>query len=259
MNNHDHLMNQDAFADSAGVPWKGRSFEANSWAGDDGSADQNLLETIQKLHRGEVTAEAVVEAFGNARVLIPLLANLGESGEGAHGQTVDKSAELSIVTVETPDQQDGLPVFSSVAAMQAWNTDARPVPVDAKKAALAAAAENNTRIILDPGSESEFVIRRPAIAAIAQQLGWIHPVRDQRVHLAFTEAIGASEHILGFELKDADPLSLLRAAEVVLELSVTPGLSREELDPVLQELAKSLAASHDIAEYVDSLRVKLLG
>jgi hypothetical protein len=179
-------------------------------------------------------------------VLIPLLAELGESGEGAHGQTVDKSADLAIVTVETPDGQDALPVFSSVAAMKIWNPTARPVPVSAQKAAIAAAQEGNTRIVLDAANDTEFVVRRPALAAIGQGLAWVHPVRDERVSSAFADATASI------------PLSRLVAAEVQLELTLKPGMSRDELDEVMQTLAKALAASEAVAEYVDSLRVKLV-
>ena len=257
MSDHSSHINPDRFADSAGVSWSGRQFEANSWSGDDGSADPKLIEAIGSLRAGTGTAEEVLDALRDARVLIPLLADLGESGVGAHGQTVDKSADLSIVTVETPDHQDGLPVFTSVSAMTAWNSQARPVPVFAPKAALAAAQESNTRVIVDPMSATEFVVRRPAIAALAQGLPWVHPVRDPRVHAAFAEAIKVSDQIIGFELHDIDPNALLDAAEIQLELRIVAGLTREELDPILQDLAKALAASHDIAEYVDSLRVKL--
>ncbi|MFM5903850.1 MAG: SseB family protein [Microbacteriaceae bacterium] len=251
-------MNQNPYADSAGVPWEGRAFEPNAWAHDDGSANPKLMRAIAALQAGQAVTEDVIEEIKNSRLLIPLLAQLGDSDVGSHGQTVDKSADLSIVTVETPDQQDALPVFSSVAAMKAWNPDARPVPVDAAKAALAAASEGNTRMVLDAGNPSEFVIRRTAIAAIAQGLNWVHPVRDERVHRAFEAAVLLGEEILGFSLADADPRSTLEAAELVLELKIAPGLTREQLDPVLQDLAKALAASHDIAEYVDSLRVKLV-
>ncbi len=258
MGEHDHLYNQNPLADSAGIPWEGRAFEPNNFAGDDGSADANLIASIEALRSGNGSVEQVVDAFRAARLLVPLLANLGESEVGAHGQVLDKSADLSIVTVETPDQQDGLPVFSSVDSMKAWNETARPVPVDAVKAALAAAQEGNTRIILDPGSASEFVIRRPAIAAVAQGLDWIHPAKDERVRAAFVEATAGSPEILGFEVRDIDPQSVLAAAEIQLELRLVAGLDREELDRVLQGLAKALAESHDIAEYVDSLRVKLV-
>ncbi len=256
---HDHEhINQDRLADSAGVPWAGRSFEPNSWVGDNGEADQALVASIRALASGGGSTEQVVAALSGARVLIPLLAELGESGEGAHGQTVDKSADLAIVTVETPDGQDALPVFSSVAAMSIWNPTARPVPVSAQKAAIAAVQEGNTRIVLDAANETEFVVRRPALAAIAQGLPWVHPSRDQRVRQAFDDATAGIAEIMSFELTDCDQRSQLAAAEVQLQLTLKPGMSRDELDVVMQNLAKALAESSAVAEYVDSLRVKLV-
>jgi len=253
---HD-LLNPDRFVDSAGVPWDGRAFEANAFAGDDGKADPALIESITKLHEGRSTVVDVVNAFRKARVLIPLLANLGESGEGAHGQTVDKSADLSIVTVETPDQQNGLPVFSSVEAMAAWNPLARPVPHSAVKAALAAAAEGNTRIVLDPGSVTEFVIRRPAIEAIAQELPWTPSYEDQEVSEAFDKALAEHRELAGWSIAGGDPLSLLKSAEVELTLQLAKTLTQEDFDELMKNIAKSISESEVIALRVDSLRVKL--
>lgn len=253
---HEHI-NPNRFTDSAGVPWEGRELHENNFAGDDGSADETLIETITNFQRGEVTNEAVVEAFSNARLLIPLLADLGESEIGEHGHKVDKSAELSIVTVGTPDEQNGLPVFSSVAAMQLWNPTARPVPSDAVRAAIAAVTEGNTRIILDAEGPTEFAIRRPAIAAIAQEEKWIHPVRDKRVREEFARVLDGVKEFIGFDLEDCDPASRLHSAELMLVLKLTEGLTGEQIQELMQELAKRLADSSVIAEHVDSLRVKL--
>lgn len=253
---HDH-MNPDRFADSAGVPWEGRAFEENSFAGDKGEADPKLIEAITKLQAGTGTQEQVIDAIRDSRLLIPLLANLGESGEGAHGQTVDKSADLSIVTVETPDKQNGLPVFSSVTAMANWNQDARPVPHSAIKAALAAAAEGNTRMILDPGNPTEFVVRRPAIEAVAKQEPWVQPSNSEEVKAAFGEALNSFDEFSGWSLAAGDPLSRLASAEVELTLNLARSFTQEEFDELMQRVAAKISESEVIALKVDSLRVKL--
>jgi hypothetical protein len=252
----DH-MNPGKFADSAGVPWDGRHFEENNFAGDDGTANPALIEAITKLQAGEGSQESVIDAIRDSRLLIPLLANLGEAGEGAHGQTVDKSADLSIVTVETPDQQNGLPVFSSVAAMAAWNKDARPVPHSAVKAALAAAAEGNTRMVLDAGSPTEFVVRRPVIEAIAKGEIWIHPATDQDVLNAFGGAINTFDEFAGWSLAIGDPLSRLESAEVELTLELARSFTQEEFAELMKNVAARISESELIALKVDSLRVKL--
>lgn len=257
MTEHENHLNQNRFSDSAGVPWDGRSFETNAWAEDDGSADPHLLETIRKLKAGIAQAEDVVEAIRETRVLIPLLANLGEAGVSESGLAIDKSAELSLVTVQTPDLQSGLPIFSSTESMKTWNASARPVPVEISKAALAAAKEGNTRLVLDPATESEFVFRRAAIEALATAKPWTHPIRSEAVQKAFAKAVGEISEILSFELEDGDPRCELESAEVSLVLELQNGLNRERIDQLMQSLAEKIAQSFEIAEEVDSLRVKL--
>ncbi len=253
---HEHI-NENRFSDSAGTPWAGREFDVNNFAGDDGSAPAPLIAALKKFQNGEALAEDVIDAIRQSRLLIPLLANLGESEVGAHGHKVDKSAELSIVTVATPDDQNGLPVFSSVAAMQKWNPIARPVPADARRVALAAAAEENTRIILDPENETEFAIRRPAIAAIAQGLNWVHPARNLQVFEELKRIVQQFDHFMMFELQDCDPQSRLHSAELMLVMTLSPGFSQEEVAELMQRFAVKLGESELVAEHVDSLRVKL--
>jgi hypothetical protein len=253
---HEHI-NKNKFSDSAGTPWAGRAFDVNNFSGDDGSAPAALLAALTAFHAREVDAEVVIDAIRESRLLIPLLAEVAESEVGAHGLKTEKSADLSIVTVATPDDQNGLPVFSSVAAMQRWNSTARPVPADARRVALAAVAEDNTRIILDPESETEFAIRRPAIAAIAQGLVWVHPARNTEVRAAIARVLGAKTDFLSFKLLDEDLSSRLHSAELMLELQLAPGLTEERVTELVQQLAIGLGESAEIAEHVDSLRVKL--
>ena len=252
------MSDHDKFSDSAGVPWEGRSFEANPFSGDAGLADENLLVAIANFQTGVAGLEKVYEAFASARFLIPLLAELGESGVGAHGQQVDKSADLSIVTVLTPDNQKALPVFSSVAAMTKWNANARPVPNDGRKVCLAAASEGNTRIVLDPLSETELVIRRPAIAAIAQGLNWLPPERNPEVVELINQSVEEIAEVESFTLVCGDPTARLRGQELLLVVYLKPGLTELELKGIEGQLFGQLGASERFVELVDSLAVKFL-
>jgi hypothetical protein len=245
-------INQNPLADSAGVPWDGRAFSENPFANDDGSARPELIAAIKNFHASGDAAEVFIE-FSKSRLLIPLLAELGESELGAHGQTVDKSAELSIVNVETPDGQVGLPVFSSVETMQRWNKVARPVPSDAIRVALAAASEGTTRIILDPGSETEFAFRRAAIAAMAQQQSWAPPHLNQNVVQVFKNAVQQEDSIASVNVSTLDPQSRLAGPELKVELQVRVGLSKDELEAVLHRVTENWAASEIIASSVDSM------
>lgn len=250
---HNH-NNPDRFNDSAGVPWRGRKLEANPFADDDGSARPELIQAIEDFHLTGDPA-AVFAEFARSRILIPLVANLGESAEGAHGQVVDKSAELSIVTVECPDGQTALPVFSSVAAMASWNPSARPVPSDAVRAAIAAASEGNTRIVLDPASETEFVFRRPAIAALGQKLTWQAPHLNSALTELLQEPAASEPALAEIRFGTRDPLSRLTGDELVVTLVVRPGLDQTQLQELLERVSKSWAQLAEFGKLIDSVKI----
>lgn len=243
--------------DSAGFPWAGRSFDANPFAADDGSADPALIDAIARFRAGAGRVVEVIDVYRSARLLIPLVAEKGDEGVGAHGLTVDKTQELSIVTVAAPDGRRVLPVFSSVAAMSVWDAAARPVPADGVRTAAAAVEDGTDLIVLDPGSETEFVIRRPAVWAIAQGQAWEPAHTSPEVFAGFQESIGAELAVLDLSLAAADPQARGRGPELQVQLEIMPGLDRGELDTVLQRLAKRWASDDRIAVLVDSLAVKI--
>ncbi|MEI6590582.1 MAG: SseB family protein [Actinomycetes bacterium] len=251
------MSNEDRFSDSAGVSWSGREFVENQFADDDGSASAELTLAIASFRSGDGTAVEVIDAFRAARLLVPLVANLGEAGEGVEGLAADKSAELSIVTVEGPDGYNVLPVFTSVTAMTQWHPGARPVPSDATRVALAAASENTPRVVLDPGSDTEFAIRRPALEAIGKQEPWVPPHQDEQVLVEFSLALGKVDEVIDFVIEYADPKFLLHSAELMLTLRLAPGLDSEKLELTLKRVGEAIAASEIIAQKVDSLRLKL--
>ncbi|MDT3346177.1 SseB family protein [Microbacterium aquilitoris] len=245
-------------ADSAGVPWEGRSFQPNPHSGDDGSADPALLAALTAFRAGEGSAGAVVDAYRTARLLIPLVAEKGEEGVGPTGLTVDKTQELSIVTVAAPDGRRVLPVFTSVAAMSRWDAAARPVPADGIRTALSAAADDTDLIVIDPGSETEFVLRRPAVWAIGQGLPWEAPHVSPEVFAGLQESIGTELGVLDLSVATGDPHSRLRGPELVVSLHLVDGLDQPALDAILQRLASRWAADDRVAVLVDALTVKLV-
>jgi len=242
----------DKFRDSAGVPWEGRSFEGNAWADDDGSTPAQLAAVLADR---PVDKQALVAALGSARLLVPLVASLGESGEGAHGQTVDKSADLAIVAVSTPDKQTAIPVFSSVADMQAWNSEARPVPVEAARVALAAASEGHSRVILNPAT-NPIAIRRPALAALAQGLEWTPPHQDPWVQDWAVRVADGYPLISAVDLFDGDPNSDLSHAELIIQIALQP-VPAEEVKGLLTSFTDELR-SEDFQRQVDSIGYRLV-
>ena len=243
--------------DSAGVPWEGRAFQPNANAGDDGSADPALLAALQRFRAGEGSQVEVVDAFRAARVLIPLVAEKGDEGIGPTGLAVDKTQELSIVTVAAPDGRTVQPVFSSVEAMQRWDAAARPIPVAATRAALSAASGDADLIVLDPTSDTEFVLRRPAVWAVAQTERWEPSFLNPEVFLALQESVAHELAVIDVAVASGDPEARMHGPELIVILELADGLERETLDAVLARLAQRWAADDRIAVLADSLTVKL--
>jgi len=244
--------------DSAGVPWEGRHFEQNASSGDDGSAPQELIDALDRFRGNEGGEADVLDVVRRSRLLIPLVAELGESGRTDTGVLVDKSQELSIVTVAGPDGRSVLPVFTSVAAMAAWSPSARPVPATGPRVGLAAASEGTDLVVLDPTSETEFVIRRPALWALAQDAAWLPSYLDPEVRTAFIDAAAPESVVRAVELAPGDPSGRLAGPELVVRLTLHDGLDRAGLDAVLERLQERWSASELIATRVDSLRVQLV-
>jgi hypothetical protein len=246
-----------AHADSAGIPFEGRAFHENPAVGDDGSADARLVEAVLRFRSRELGMTEVVAALGSARLLVPLVTERGDEGIGAHGQLVDKTQDLALVTVAGPDGRTVLPVFSSVDAMRVWNPDARPIPVPAPQAALAAADDELGAIVLDPGSPTEFALRRTAFEALATGNPFVPCFLDERVLDAFLAASAGEPTVRAVQLAPGDPDARLTGPELIVQLAVESGLGRVDLDALLARLGDAWAASPVILGRVDSIAVRL--
>jgi len=242
--------------DSAGQPWKGRSFEPNPNAADDGTAPPAYVAVHAAFRAGEATLVDVVETIRTCRFLIPLVAVAGDTGIGADGQLVDKSQELSIITVEGPDGRPVLPVFSSTAAMAAWRADARPVPADAVRVALAAASEKTDRVVIDPRSETLLVLPRPAVWAIAQSQPWLPAVDDDEVIEALSGPASAHPVIWAVSVVQGDPRATGAGPEVVVRVAHDPAAQPEAVRAALSALSAAWAADRIVAERVDSISIQ---
>ncbi|GAA2180861.1 hypothetical protein GCM10009847_20370 [Leucobacter tardus] len=265
-------------SDSAGFPWAGRTFDHHetAFADDDGATPEEFGIAVDAVRaaaaalRGAVDAEGQRVALGDladahagailalsqCRVLVPLVAEAGDFGETDDGRTVEKSQELSIVTVLGPDGRRVMPVFSSVATLRAWNSEARPIPVAAPQAALAAAQDDHALIIVDPGTpEREFGVRRTALQALAagerREPAWADP----EVERAFASGVTADSQVRYTAIVPGDPEARLLAPEVEVVLGLEPALDRETLQAVLERASRAWAEHPIIAERVDSLRV----
>lgn len=246
-------------ADSAGVPFAGRRFHENPAAGDDGSAPERLIEAIRRFRAGELGVEHVIAALHLERLLVPLVTEAGDEGVGPHGQRVDKTQELSIVTVAGPDGRAVLPAFTSVEAMGRWDTRARPIPIQASRIALAAAGEGTPLVVVDPGSDTQFAVRRPALRALATGEEWTPSFDDPEVAAAFGASAEVEPAVVSIALAPGDPLARLEGPELVVLLQLAPELAASDRQTLLARLQERWSADPLIASRVDSIAVRVAG
>src|SRR4051794_19360437 len=107
-------------SDSAGVPWTGRTLPTARFDADSGEPDPALVVALDGHRAGRADAAEVVEALASARVLVPVVAVLGE-GDQASPSEGDKSADMALVTLTGPDGRRALPVFSGAASLREWD------------------------------------------------------------------------------------------------------------------------------------------
>jgi hypothetical protein len=236
-------------ADSAGVPWAGRTLTPQPFAGDDGTADPALA---RALAAGDV--EQVAAALVAARVLVPVVAVLGDGPApvGPHGRPVDKSADMAVATLVAPDGRRALPVFTSSAALAAWDAAARPVPAEGPRAALSAVQDGCAALVVDPGSSVSVVLPRPALWALAQGRPWVRPERDPEVADAVRAAVHGLEQVAGVRLGAAD------GGRLTVVLAVRAGLDAAELSALLEAVRDALARTEVLAERVDALALTVV-
>ncbi|MET4137355.1 SseB family protein [Pseudarthrobacter sp. PvP090] len=260
-------------ADSAGQPWAGRSLSGESasihnFEDDDGAADAGYLAALAALAAGDGDEAAVVAALATARVFVPILATLAEEGEGAGGLHADKQADMALVTLKAPDGRTAMPVFTSAASLQAWHPEARPVAVYAARAALSAVAENAELLVLDPGSAVTFVVRRPAVWALAQQRDWTPSYADPELARSLGEAAVGFPAVRRVEIHPGGGVAT-RAAdgtplpgggsgpELRVMLYLEDGLDAAGVQSIVSGLNGAWARNEVFAERVDSIEVKL--
>jgi len=260
-------------SDSAGRPWAGRSLagedaKIHNFEDDDGTADAGYLAAVAALRQGSGGEAGVVAALATARVFIPIVAQLAEEAETDHGLHSDKQADMALVTLKAADGRTALPAFTSAAALSAWHPEARPVAVYAARAALSAVAEGAELLVLDPGAGFTFVVRRPAVWALAKQHHWVPSYEDRELAGELGRAASGFPAVRGIELLPGRGVAAAAADGTVVhgggagpELQVVLYLEDGLDAAAVQELVAGLQVEWSrnvlFGERVDSLDIKL--
>lgn len=171
---------------SADLP---RSVPDPGFAGDDGSPDPRLAEALAA-YDGR-SSGGVLLALQDARLLVPVVAVLGDVEYDTDGLAHDKTSDMATVLLTRPDGRTGLLAFSGTAALATWRADARPVPVPTRTAAQAALQEGADSLVVDVAGPVTFAVADDDLRALAagwrltriggggaERTGWIRPAGE---------------------------------------------------------------------------------
>ena len=179
---------------------------------------------------------------------MPIVAEPRLDDVGEHA--VEKQTDMAAVTLVAPDGTRALPVFSSMAAITAWDPQARPVPVTAARAAQAAVSERCDVMVVDvagPRDASRCV--RAWSGRWPSSASGCRPTRTTTVRRAVAAAVREQEAVRRHELGAGAP------GEGVLRVPCTwlPGLDGTRCRRWPPRSGERLATDGEIRARIDGL------
>lgn len=165
-----------------------RTIPDPGFAGDSGAADPALSRLLEDHRSGAASSGEVLSVLQDARLLVPVVAVLGEVELDDRGLAHDKSSDMAAVLVQAADGTKGLLAFTSTEAMSQWDPQARPVPVTTATAATAAVQDGAEALLVDLAGPATYVVDGEDLARLAggfrlvaigdgrsEGYGWIGP------------------------------------------------------------------------------------
>ena len=140
------------------------------FAGDTGTADPELESALAAYAQGDLTHGGVLMLLQDARLLVPVVAMLGEVEYDDRGLAHDKTSDMAVVLVQGADGRQALLAFTSTETLTRWDNQARPVPVSARLAAQAAIQDEAAAVVVDIAGPSTLVVEAEDLGALATGL-----------------------------------------------------------------------------------------
>lgn len=237
-------MSDPGARDSAGTPFGGRELSGTGFDHDTGAADPALARALAD----PADEVALMAALGPARLLVPIVAE-PVSVDTTGPVAVEKQTDMAAVTLVAPDGTRALPVFSSMAAIVAWDPQARPVPVTAARAGQAAVSERCDVMVVDVAGPATVALRPSMVWALAQQRDWLPAHEDETVRRSVAAAVREQDAVLSHEIGPGAP------GEGVLRISLRlrPGLGAAQVQAVATAVGERLATDGEIRARIDGL------
>jgi hypothetical protein len=165
-------------------PVNQRRLEGSGYPDDTGAADPALATAMAGYAGDETRYPDVLAALGSARLLVPVVAVLGEVETGDDGLRRDKSSDMATVLLRGADGRMALLAFTSTETLAAWNPQGRPVPVPTRTAAQSALQEGAAALLIDVAGPVTVAVEGDDLSALAagwrlarvgDRKGWVAP------------------------------------------------------------------------------------
>ncbi len=146
----------------------GRTIPDPGFSGDDGSASAGLTAALAAYAADPTRHLEVFMALQRSRLLVPVVAVLGEVEVDEAGLTHDKTSDMATALLTGQDGRQALLAFTSLATLAAWRADARPVPVASPLAARSALQEGAAALVVDVAGPTTYVVEGGLLDGLAR-------------------------------------------------------------------------------------------
>lgn len=151
-------------------PTQSRVIPDPGFAGDDGAAEPDLTAALVAWQHDSSTYAEALAALQCSRVLVPVVAVLGEVEYDDAGLAREKDSDMATVLVQGADGRLALLAFTGTAELAAWDPQARPVPVTVQVAAQSAVQDGAAALVVDLAGPVRFVVEGDDLHGLAE--GW---------------------------------------------------------------------------------------
>jgi hypothetical protein len=168
--------------------------------GDDGTADPAVRAALAAYGAGQGSEHAALTALARSRLLVPVVAVLGEADEDG----AEKSTEMALPTLVGRDGRRAVLAFTCLDALKQWRSDARPVPVPAASAWLAGTQDGASAVLIDVAGPVTLAVDGARLAALAAGRPVPLPHQDPEVLAALRAALVREPLIVAAALTSPD-------------------------------------------------------
>lgn len=251
------------------------------FADDDGSTPAEVAEVLARRSQGRAGQRELVITLGRHRLLVPLLevdADLLDD-DGAD-PCAGQDRAVAAVSMRTDQGTVGL-AFTGMASLLAWDGAARPMPVEAQRAAAAVLADGGVALLIDPAGPVPVRLESVALGRLAAAAPWPDPWDDLIVAQAVAAELApvlASGEVRVRLAAPAGSDAVMRpvispdgagpvgaeepdaAAQLVVEVQFAARLGAELATQRAETIARRLGASEHLRQVFDGvLAVRLIG